>query len=311
MKSPAPTHHAPQWTSQRERSQLWVLRLMRWIALYAGRSAARWVLHPISAYFLLTSGTARRESRRFLSLALRRPARLGDVYRHLHAFAATVLDRVYLLQGRHALFDVRITGAEAIDPALADGAGALLVGAHMGSFEALRALGDRRGLRVAMVMYEENARLINATLEAIAPRAALHTIALGRVDAMLALRDWLAQGGVAGMLADRRLPGPPGRSHTHALPFLGRTAVFSDGPFRLAALLKRPLVFMVGLYLGGNHYELRFVPLQDFSATLAPGERNDERVLRALTAYVATLEALCLEAPNNWFNFFDFWADAA
>ncbi len=26
--------------------------------------------------------------------------------------------------------------------------------------------------------------------------------------------------------------------------------------------------------------------------------------------YVAMLEALCREAPYNWFNFYDFWADA-
>ena len=26
--------------------------------------------------------------------------------------------------------------------------------------------------------------------------------------------------------------------------------------------------------------------------------------------YVSTLEALCREAPYNWFNFYDFWADA-
>lgn len=313
MTARAPGTRTPQWTSQRERSQLWVLRLMRWIALTAGRRVARLLLRPITLYFLLTGGAARRASRRYLGLVRRRPARLGEIYRHLHAFASTVLDRVYLLQGEHALFDIRISGTLSLDPILEAGGGALLVGAHMGSFEALRTLGDARGLRVAMVMYEENARLINATLEAIAPRASLHTIALGRIDAMLALRDWLDQGGVAGLLADRRLPGSPGasgRSHTHLLPFLGEPAAFSDGPFRLAALLKRPLVFMVGLYRGGNRYELRFEPLHDFSAPLGAGETQEQRLRRALTRYVTTLEALCLEAPENWFNFFDFWADA-
>jgi predicted LPLAT superfamily acyltransferase len=300
---------ASQWTRQRERSQLWVLRLMRWIALTAGRRIARLVLHPITVYFLVTGGAARRESRRYLGRALRRRASLLDVYRHLHAFASTVLDRVYLLQGRHDLFDLGAVGAETVEPALARGAGALLVGAHIGSFEALRALGDQRGLRVAMVMYEENARLINATLAAIAPHAGLHTIALGRVDAMLALRNWLDQGGVAGLLADRTLPGPAGRSRNHVLPFLGHPASFSDGPFRLAALLKRPLVFMTGLYLGGNRYELRFVPLADFSTAAANGMSNDERIVASLKQYVETLQSLCLEAPYNWFNFFDFWAD--
>jgi predicted LPLAT superfamily acyltransferase len=153
--------------------------------------------------------------------------------------------------------------------------------------------------------------LINATLAAIAPQATVHTIALGRVDAMLELRRWLDQGGVAGLLADRTLPGASGRSRTHRLRFLGADASFSDGPFRLAALLRRPMVFMTGLYLGGNRYELRFVPLADFSERAQGAASNDARIAAALRRYVATLEALCLEAPYNWFNFYDFWADAA
>jgi predicted LPLAT superfamily acyltransferase len=188
-----------------------------------------------------------------------------------------------------------------------------MVGAHLGSFEALRSLGHRLGLRVAMVMYEENARLINSTLAAIAPHASLHTIALGRLDAMLELRDWLDQGGIAGLLADRTLPGQSGRSRTLWLPFLGRPARFSDGPFRLAALLRRPVVFMTGLYHGGRDYELRFIELADFSKRPAASDpaELDRQIHAAMVRYVAIIEALCKEAPHNWFNFFDFWADDA
>jgi len=158
-------------------------------------------------------------------------------------------------------------------------------------------------------MYEDNARLINDTLAAIAPNAELHTIRLGRLDAMLALRRWLDDGGLAGMLADRTLPGNnPQRSKTVVLPFLGAPASFADGPFRLAALLRRKLVFMAGLYRGGNRYDLRFAELADFSAAGTAAER-DALIGTALGRYVATLEALCREAPYNWFNFYDFWAE--
>jgi len=296
------------WAGTRERSSLWVLKLMRWFALAAGRRAARLVLHPITLYFMLTGGRARRESTRYLSRALGRPARWRDTYRHFHTFAATILDRVYLLQERYDAFELQPNGIAFMDDALAHGEGIFMVGAHMGSFEALRALGIQRGLRVAMVMYEENARLINTTLAALAPHATLRTIALGRLDAMLELRQWLDAGGIAGMLGDRTLPVSSQRSRTVVLPFLGAPARFSDGPFRLAAMLKRRVVFMAGLYHGGNRYELRFSPLADFSAA-QPGNR-DALIADALARYVSTLEGLCREAPHNWFNFFDFWADA-
>ena len=301
---------AAGWADDRERSSLWVLRLMRWIAIGAGRPVARCVLHPITLYFMIVNAKARRASRDFLGRVLQRPARFRDVYRHIHRFAASVLDRVYFLQERFEKFEVASSGAEPVHATLARGEGVLLVGAHLGSFEALRATAQGRGVRVAMLMYEDNARLINATLAAVAPQAQLHTIALGRAGAMLALRRWLDEGGLAGLLADRTLPGHSERSRTIRLDFLGRPARFSDGPFRLAAMLRRRLVFMAGLYHGGNRYELRFVELADFRALAgASAESVDRSVREALERYVALLETLCRESPYNWFNFFDFWAD--
>jgi predicted LPLAT superfamily acyltransferase len=301
---------AASWAGQRERTNLVAARAMRWIAVAAGRRAARLLLHPIALYFFVASGSVRRHSRRYLERALgRRPTR-RDVYRHVHTFCATVLDRVYLLREEFDKFSFAASGIETILEPTGRGEGVLACGAHLGSFEALRMVGHDKGLKVAMIMYEDNARLINDTLAAIAPSAELHTIRLGRLDAMLALRRWLDDGGLAGMLADRTLPGHnPQRSKTVVVPFLGAPARFADGPFRLAALLRRRLVFMAGLYRGGNRYDLRFVELADFSAAASADER-DALIGAALGRYVATLEALCREAPYNWFNFFDFWADA-
>ena len=297
------------WTRQRERSNRFLLLMMRWLALALGRRATRVLLHPIVGFFILDRAT-RAHSARYLSRALARPATWGDVYRHLHAFASTVLDRVYLLQERFDEFRFSASGRDAILVPFARGDGVLAFGAHLGSFEALRMIGHDKGLRIAMIMYEDNARLINETLAALAPQAELRTIALGRVDAMLSLRRWLDEGGVAGLLADRTLAAGSQRSRLVAIPFLGTPALFADGPFRLAAMLKRRVVFMAGLYRGGRDFDLRFVDLADFGALDVSAAGRDAAVRAALERYVATLEALCREAPYNWFNFYDFWADA-
>ncbi|WP_428423142.1 acyl-CoA synthetase [Methylibium sp.] len=301
------------WTREPERSNAVALRVMTWIALRCGRRVARWVLHPITLYFLLFAAGPRRQSRRYLGRVLGRPARLADAYRQVHSFAATILDRVYFLSGRMDLFDVSVHGESLVDATLAEGRGAFLVGAHLGSFEALHVVGRTRpALRIAMVMYPDNARLINDALAAVAPDHRPEIIALGRAESMLAIRDWLDAGGLAGILADRSLPdGSSARASSMSLPFLGQAMDFSDGPFRLAALLRRRVVFMAGLYLGGNRYEVRFAPLADFSERAAdPAER--ERLIRAaVQAYVERLEALCREHPYNWFNFHDFWREDA
>jgi predicted LPLAT superfamily acyltransferase len=138
------------------------------------------------------------------------------------------------------------------------------------------------------------------------------------MEAMLELRDWLDAGGVAGLLADRDPAGTgPARGRrrplAHPLDRFSRDpAAFSDGAFRLAALLRRPVVFMAGLYLGGGRYQLRFAPVADFSETpvavSGPDAQAGCRRAGSRPVLCATAGQQCRATPHNWFNFFDFWA---
>jgi predicted LPLAT superfamily acyltransferase len=149
--------------------------------------------------------------------------------------------------------------------------------------------------------------LISSALAAIAPDYKPEIIPLGRIESTLVVRDWLDAGGLAGMLGDRSLPMESQRVGVLGVPFLGREAFFSDGPFRLATLLKRRVFFMVGLYEGGKRYDVRIDLLADFSERLDSPQAREQRIRAAVVEYAARLEALCLEMPYNWFNFFDFW----
>jgi predicted LPLAT superfamily acyltransferase len=294
------------WTRRPERSNMFWLRVMTWISLKAGRRASRVVLYGIALYFLAFAPAARNMSRRYLQrvFRLRSPADVGwrMLFSHFLAFASVIHDRVYLVNDRHELFDIRIHNQPLIDAMVADGRGAFLIGAHLGSFEVLRAVGRRQpGLRIAMAMYEENARKINAALAAINPNAKQGVVALGHVDSMIEVRDLLDDGVVVGMLGDRSFGG----DETFEVSFLDAPAALPRGPFRMAAVMKRPVLFMTGLYRGGNRYDVHFELLADFAAVLPHGRAA--AVEAAITRYAALLEQYCREAPFNWFNFFDFW----
>lgn len=292
----------PVWVQRQERSNLAILRLMVWISLTFGRRASRVVLYGIAVYYVIFAPAARRASRGYLRRALGRWANWRDGFLHVFSFASTVHDRIYLLNDRFDLFDLEVHGAEGLQATLDQGKGALLIGAHLGSFEVLRAVGrGHAGLKVAMLMYEENARKINATLQAINPAASEDIIGLGQPGSMIAARDKLDQGYLVGMLADRRL----GDDETAQVEFLGEPAAFPVGPFRVAAMLRRPVFFMTGLYMGGNRYQIHFEPLADFSHT----ERAERAsaIHAAQRAYADRLSHFCRQAPYNWFNFFDFW----
>lgn len=301
------------WQQRPERSYRWVLRLMVWLSLKLGQQAGRLILHGIAAYFLLFAPRARQASYQYLQRVLPRPPTLADRYRHILAFATTIHDRIYLLNGRFERFELDTSGiaTEVLDHA--PERGLFLVGAHLGSFEVLRALGRERTRHpIAMLMYAQQAAKLNVVLAAINPAAAQEIIPLGELDSMLRLHAHLAAGGLSGILADRTLQAgdaagaaPSSARESLTLPFLGMPAQFPLGPMRLAAMLRCPVYFMAGLHQGGNRYRIILEPLADFSACT----RNTRQALirQAVQDYAARLEYFCRQAPYNWFNFFDFW----
>ncbi len=293
---------ASPWATHTERGSVLLLRLMSWISLRLGRRLSRAVLYGIAAYFFVFAPQARRHARAYLRRVLGRSPTPIDRFRQILAFASTIHDRVYLLNRRFELFDISVDGEEMVLAARAAGAGALLIGAHLGSFEATRALGQRQpGPEIAMAMYADNARKINAALTAISPRLKLDIIELGHMSAMLEIRARLAAGSFVGMLGDRTLGGEP----VEQVMFLGSPASFPLGPMRAAAMLRRPVYFMAGLYLGGNRYHIVFEQIADFSAP-GPAAAADA-VSAAVRQYVAVIERHCRLYPYNWFNFQDFW----
>ena len=305
-----PKASAPAWARGSERGSLLALRFMAWVAVTLGRPVARLLLHPITLYFLLFAAAPRRHSARYLARVLGRAATWRDQYRHFHTFASTVLDRVYFVRGQTAAFDLSLHGDAGCDDTLASGQGGFLVGAHLGSFESLHAAGKSfPGMRVTMVMYPDNARKIHGVLQAVAPDFKLAVIAIGNAGSTLAIRDALDAGHLVGLLGDRYLSADSARSPGIEIPFLGLPALFSDGPLRLALLLKRRVIFMVGLFLGGRRYDVRFETLADFRQPPADAAARERLIRETLQRYVAQLEALCREAPYNWFNFYDYWRE--
>ena len=290
-----------EWATRPERSSMAVLRFMVWLSLFLGRRLSRVVLYPIAAYFVVFAPKAKRASKAYLSRALGRTARLPDGFRHVLTFASVVHDRVYWLRGRHDLFEIEVIGESHLATLRQQGRGMVFAGGHFGSFEALRVVGERHGIDTRMLMFPDNARKVTAALTSINPALANSVIALGRPDSVLSVRDHLQNGGSVGILADRML----GEDKSRDIPFLGEPAPFPVGPWRLAAMLAAPVVFMAGCYLGGNRYQLVFEPIIDFAQV--PAEKRAAAMQEAQDRFVELLEARCRQAPWNWFNFYDFW----
>ena len=243
--------------------------------------------------------------RRYLTRALGRGATWRDLWRLYFCFASTLLDRVFLLSGRTAGYKVTIEGLDLLRDAAVAGRGVVMLGAHMGSFEALRAVtATDAPVEVCMLMHAAPGGAADALFDSLDPGRAEAVIHLGRPEAMLATQEVIERGGVVGLLADRA----PRSERMISVPFLGADAPFPGGPMTLAAILKAPVVLGFGLWLGPRRYLLRFEPLAEVIDL--PRATRAEALRSWLGLYAERLGEICRAHPYNWFNFYDFWQDS-
>lgn len=292
------------WQSRPEGGGRFALWLIRTVALHGGRPLGRLFLYPITLYFYCRRRPEREASRSFLERVLGKPVSAWQVMRHLHAFAAITLDRIFLLARGEKGFDIAVEGLDELEAALVQGRGLLLMGSHQGSFEALRALSLRRpDIPLRVVLDKQKTPDMTELLEALAPEIGANVIdaSLGGASITLAMAEACEKGAMIALLADR------GREHEvlRRTPFLGEPAPFPVGPWLLAHSLRVPVMLCFGLYEGGNRYRLIFERFAD--PVNIPRQDRANALDAWIARYAARVEHYVHVAPYNWFNFYDFW----
>ncbi|MCI4569164.1 acyltransferase [Lysobacter sp. CFH 32150] len=291
------------WKQRPEGGGRFALWLIRTIARCGGRVVGRLCLYPITLYFLLMRGPERRASRDYLQRVFGHRVGWFAVARHIHTFAATILDRVFLLSEQLRRFDVDLRGVDALHTQL-DRGGVLLFGSHLGSFEVLRVLARTRpDVKIRVLLDKGHNQAITELLDALNPEIAATVIDAGQdgPSIVLAIQQAVQEGALVALLVDRAHPGEVGVPAT----FLGERAMFPAAPWLIASALRAPVVLAFGLYRGGKHYELTFEP---FSDAISIARQDRPAVLGELVQrYAARLEHHTRSAPYNWFNFYDYW----
>lgn len=293
-----------EWLKRPEGGSMFALSVLKTTALTLGRTVTRLVLLPVTAYFLIRREPERRASCAYLQRIFGRPPTWLEVARHFHTFASITLDRVYFLTDSLWRFNIRLDGLEDLHRAMDLGRGVLLIGAHVGSFDALRAASSYRPeVTVRVVLDAAHSPALSTILRQLNPRLAAGIINPRQDGTAVALEigQALREGALVTMLGDRGRPG----NITTVVEFLGAPAEFPTAPWQIAAALHVPVVLCVGLYRGGNRYDLHF---ELISERLNADRRQRRENLHAIVQDFANrLAAQVRAAPYNWFNFYDFW----
>jgi predicted LPLAT superfamily acyltransferase len=292
------------WKQRDEIGNTLALRLIIGISRSCGRGVAQLFMWPTALYFFVRRGPERRSSRLYLERVLGRRASAWQVYRHIHCFSATILDRLFLFSERFRRFDIRTVGLPVLDRALEGGKGVLLIGSHLGSFDALRVLSlERPEVPVRIVIDVEHNQKLSQVLNALNPALAASIINAREAGpaTAIAIKQALDGNAIVALLADRGQP----NNATQQANFLGFPAPFPLSPWLLAAVVKTPVLLAFGLYRGANRYDLHFEAFSD--CITIDRIRRAEALSEILQRFADRLAHYARLAPYNWFNFYDFW----
>jgi len=292
------------WLSIGEKGSVLGIRLLFVVATMIGRRAAAFLLHFAVLYFVVVHRQVRRSSRAYLERIHGHRVGLRAIYAHVYCFALVTLDRIFLLQGRYDLFTATHHGHEHLLRLSQAGQGAVLLSAHLGSVAAMNLDDHAKDLRINIVGYFRNARMINSLFEQLNPEATQRIIHLddSNLGSIFEIRKRIEAGEMVALSADR--PGVNDRSVE--VDFLGGKASFPTAPFLVASLLKCPVVLTFALFRAPNHYELYCEPFAD---VLALERKDRDRDLAVqVQQFARRVEHYCRKAPDNWFNFYDFWS---
>jgi len=279
------------------------IRVVMGMCNVLGRRLTRAFVSLLTVYYAVAGRKARRSSQDYLR-RMGLPHGFWASYAHMRCFAHTVLDRVFFLQDRFEAFEIHYHGHEHLVRLLEEGKGAILLGAHIGSFEVMRAQSVARDIPIHIVGDFSNARRINAVLQRINPNlnARVLQVTPGSAKFALEVGEAIERGELVAILGDRA-----GHGKSIEVDFLGARASFPVGPYLLAKALRCPLYFTTSLHSRPDRYDLYCEPFAE-ELELPRGGRQ-EALRRYVQRYADRLEHYCRLAPNNWFNFFSFWSD--
>jgi len=308
------------WHEREERGSGLAMRFTAWLYRSVGQRLAALLVFPVVAYFFITDPSGRRASRNYLRRVYKLTGGAGELdreptwrhsFRHYMEFGTTILDRVGFWLGRRGDFDLRIVGEEHLKWVVREGRGAVVLGSHLGSFDAMRLIASVRSpIAVKVLMYTENAARINEVFRQLGEISGYETsvgviqIKPGSFHHVLQVRAAIERGEVVAILADRLHPNED-RDRSVRVQFLGGEARIPQGPLLLASALRCPVLVMTGTRVCKRRYEINVERFAD--PVEIPRREHARGLLYHGQAYASWLERRCVEAPYQWFNFFDFW----
>jgi len=258
-------------------------------------------------FYLVLPGT-RRDLRNNLKVVTGSDRVEWLIFSAFYKFSRTWCDNMLMmrLRGERLLGLIgRWTTEKPLNDALAAGHGAILMSIHLGNWE-LGGLGlAERGYRMNVLTFREPDEKVNRQREELRRQRGINFIYVDRDStspfAIVEAVNALNRNEVLAVLGDR-----DGSSHSALFDFFGRPTPIPLGAAHLALVTGAPVI-PVFVPLEGERYAA--VMEEPIYFRGQRGERG-EVIMEGTRQIVAVFERYIRAYPDQWYNFFDYWAPA-
>lgn len=224
-------------------------------------------------------------------------ASIKELYCHYYVFGQTLIDKIAMRGGLTSKYHYEFDNYQRFLEILNSGQGVVMIGAHIGCWEAGAGFFGNYGKKINIVMIDAEHQQIKDVLEDNANEENNYNIIplnQNIIDAMLQMKVALNKGEYICFNGDRYI----GKENTTSVDFLGSKALFPKGLFQIAVKCRVPVVFYYSMREPNCTY--RFI----FEEPLLANKPTPEYVLEQ---YSKSLEKIVTKYPRQWFNFYDFW----
>ena len=224
-------------------------------------------------------------------------ASVKELYCHYFVFGQTLIDRVAMKGGMTDKYNYKFDNYDRFLEILNGGQGVVMIGAHIGCWEAGAGFLGTYGKNINIVMRDAEHKQIKEVLDENASEENNYKIiSLNHdiIEAMLLIKIALNNGEYICFNGDRYMA----QDHIATTEFLGAPAQFPLGVFKIAIKCRVPIVFYYSMREADRTY--RFM----FEEPVVDRKTSPEMVLQQ---YSQSLENVMRKYPRQWFNFYDFW----
>lgn len=272
-----------------------------------GLGLAYFVLRFVAFYFLVFAKSTKTSLAYFREIhGYSRWKAWRAAYRNYFIFGQILLDRVALLSGVKTDFSIEHEGqTENLRSLKSTGKGSILLSAHIGNWEIAGQMLEVLDHSFNILMYDNEAAQMKDYMNKVMGKKTYKIIAIKNDDMshLVELHNAFSNNEMVVMHGDRYLPGTP----TIEKMFMGKKAKFPVGPFMMAAKFGVPIVLVFAVKESRNHYH--FFALPPIQVKRARGKEELERAIQEVSdRYVQAVENMVRRYPEQWFNFYDFWA---